>query len=156
MQYDSTQYDPQNGSFEPIPEGDYEFLVTDASSAISKNDNDMIELTLEVTVGRDKPITVFDRLVSVKAALWKVHEFCESTGLDYDSNELLPEHCLGRRGQASFILGEANTKGRRYLQVDRYLERERVSDDTAADPSATKSTTQAAVTSSPGGDGIPF
>ncbi len=122
MKFDSNQYDPEtNNEFEPIPEGDYPFEVTEANSATSKNGNEMIELELGVEVGRDRPVTVYDRLVAVEAALWKIHSFCKSTSLNFNSDELLPEHCLGQKGIAHFILGEPNQAGRCYLEVERYL-----------------------------------
>ena len=156
MQYDSTQYDPQNGGFEPIPDGDYSFVVTDANAATSKNGNEMIELTLEVTVGRDEPIRVYDRLVAVKAALWKIHSFCEVTGLNYHSDELLPEHCLGRQGQAHFILGEANRNGRQYLEVDRYLAPQAVSTDISALQGTEQAEKHATAGKSADSDDLPF
>ena len=156
MQYDSTQYDPQNGSFEPILDGDYSFVVTDASAAISKNGNEMIELTLDVTVGRDEPIRVYDRLVAVKAALWKIHSFCEATNLNYHSDELLPEHCLGRQGQAHFILGEPNRNGRQYLEVDRYLESQAASADASACQATEQAKEHATAGESTDSDDLPF
>jgi len=123
MRYDASNYDPeQDGCFRPIPAGEYFFQVQDARSATSSNGNEMIELELSVTIpGREEPVTVYDRLVAVPTALWKVHTFCAATGLDFSANELLPEHCLDQRGRAYFNLGEPNQRGRRYLQVARYL-----------------------------------
>ena len=121
MRYESKQYDPEVNSGGPIAEGEYFFAVQDAVAATSSNGNDMIELTLEVDVGRDRPVAVFDRLVATQTALWKIHTFCESCGLDFHADELLPEHCLGREGRAQFVLGEPNRAGRQYLEVYRYL-----------------------------------
>ncbi len=122
MKFDSNQFDPEtNNNFEPIPEGDYSFEVIEANAATSKNGNEMIELELAVEVGRDQPVTVFDRLVAVEAALWKIHSFCGCTGLKFNTDELLPEHCLGQQGLAHFVLGETNRAGRRFLEVERYL-----------------------------------
>ena len=154
--YDSTQYDPQNDAFDPIAEGDYNFAVTDARATTSKNDNQMIKLTLEVTVGRDEPIRVFDRLVAVDTALWKIHNFCEATGLDYHSGELLPEHCLGRQGRAHFVLGEPNRKGRQYLEVGRYLEPTETSADASAGPTGEQDEAHATAGESTDSDDLPF
>ncbi|MCP4707483.1 MAG: DUF669 domain-containing protein, partial [Planctomycetes bacterium] len=66
MKFNSSQFDPEtNNGFEPIPEGDYNFEVVEATAAISKNGNEMIELELAVDVGRERPVTVYDRLVAV-------------------------------------------------------------------------------------------
>ncbi|MCP4710477.1 MAG: DUF669 domain-containing protein [Planctomycetes bacterium] len=122
MKFNSSQFDPETGNgFEPIPEGDYPFEVVEATVAVSKNSNEMIELELAVDVGRERSLTVYDRLVAVETALWKINSFCKSTSLNFNSDELLPEHCVGRRGLAHFILGEPNQAGRRYLEVERYL-----------------------------------
>ena len=156
MQYDATQYEPQTGGFEAIPDGDYSFLVTNAIAAISKNGNEMIELTLEVDVGHDSSIRCYDWLVAVKAALWKVHSFCEAVGLDFHADESLPEQCLGRRGLAHFTLGEPNDKGRQCLKVERYLESQAISTDASASPAADKPDTQAVAGNSTDLFDVPF
>ena len=130
MLYDSNQYDPTESGYGPIPEGDYDFTVRGANATVSKNGNDMIELELEVKIGNEQAITVYDWLVAVKSSLWKIHCFCEAIGRDFQADELLPEHCLNRQGRGHFILGSPNQKGRQYLQVDRYLE----PDETAGEP----------------------
>ena len=121
MLYDSNEYDPTDSGHGPIPEGDYDFTVRGANATVSKNGNDMIELELEVKIGSEQTITVYDWLVAVKSSLWKIHSFCEAIGRDFQTGELMPEHCLSRQGRAHFILGSPNQNGRQYLQVDRYL-----------------------------------
>jgi len=121
MLYNSNEYDPADNGYSPVPEGDYDFTVQNAKANVSKKGNDMIELELEVKVGRNQTITVYDHLVAVKSSLWKVHSFCEAIGYDFQTDELLPEHCLERQGRAHFIFGSPNQEGRQYLRVDRYL-----------------------------------
>ena len=157
MRYNSSNYDPNiNGEFQPVPPGDYYFVVEDAKAAISKNRNEMIELTLGVDVGREKPITVFDRLVSTQESLWKVRIFCECCGLDFSHDEILPENCIGREGKAHFVLGEPNQTGRRYLEVDKYLPSEEPSPGSSGGRQAVTAAEQQTLEKTEQEDDLPF
>ena len=109
----------------PVEEGDYEFSVVNANEATSKNGNDMIELELQCEVGRDKPITVFDRLVNTPGSLWVVKDFCNAVAprLNFDAGELEAANCIGLTGKAHLLLGAENNKGRRYMEVACYVQR---------------------------------
>ena len=132
VRYDPNDYDPNaHGRFEPIPDGDYAFSVVNATESTSKNGNPMITLEMVFDVGREKELTVFDRLVFVPAAIWKVAQFCQATGLDFGRGDLEPEDAFGSGGTAHLALGEENSKGKRYMEVDEYLQREGYSEQPA-------------------------
>lgn len=153
MRYDSSEYDPsEDNVLEPPPAGDYDFVVMNAAEVVSKNGNPMIELKLEVDVGRRKPVKVYDYLVSVSDALWKIHNFCECCGLDFHSDELLADDCFDQQGRAHFVLGEPNHAGRQYLKVYRYLTSGESTDETSGGKRAAQ--TSAASLEPP--DDIPF
>lgn len=124
VQFDPNDYDPTaTGKFEPVPSGDYPFCVIGAEEKTSKAGNAMLEVRLEFDVGRETGINVYDRLVFVSAALWKVHQFCAATGLTeaFNGGELTPYIVQGVSGMAGLVLGEENSKGKRYMEVDEYL-----------------------------------
>lgn len=125
MKYNPNDYDPAaEVMHDLVPEGDYEFTVSNAFERLSHNGNEMIELELSVEVGRDQPIRVYDRLVGTPAAQWKIHQFCECVGLEYNQGEVLPDDVAGRSGWAHFVQGEPRQAGRsmgkRFLEVGYY------------------------------------
>ena len=121
------QYNPQDlVEYEPVEEGNYEFAVVNAEDATSQSGNEMIALTLQVDVeGREEPITVFDQLVNTPKALWVLKAFCRSVTppIDFDAGELEAANCIGATGIAHLVLGDRNEKGRRYMQVSYYVQR---------------------------------
>ena len=124
MKVNLSTYDSSDDTRESVPPGEYSFEVEDAVSDFSANGNDMMKLTLSVEVERDEPITVFDYLVAVDNAKWKIYGFCQSVGLGGSSDELLPEQCLSRSGRANFGLGKPTSEGYRYLVIKKYLPRD--------------------------------
>jgi hypothetical protein len=92
--------DPPRGSARLIDPGDYHAVVKRAEEKISKKGNPQIELIITVYPNDGEgPVDVYDYLSSTEAAQWKVRSFCASSGLDYDSGELLAEHCRGQNIQ---------------------------------------------------------
>ena len=162
--YNPNDYDPNKSGFLPPPEGEYPFTVTHAEEKTSKAGNAMIELELACDIGRDKPLTVYDRLVFVTKAIYRVHGFCATVDLNFDSGEIYPDDCMGQSGKAHLALGEANTNGKRYMEVAWYCEREGYSEQPAGTkaPAATprepaQSDEPPAYTDDPtGGENIPF
>ena len=121
---------------ESVEEGDYEFVVVNATETISKSGgNPMMELEFQVEAGRDKPLTVFDRLVITPKSLWVLKNFCEAVSprIDFQAGELLPANIIGVTGKARLIRGEPNPKGKRYMEVDYYV----VPDETAVGSGST-------------------
>ena len=119
------KYNPDDlVEMEPVEEGNREFVVVNATEAVSKSGgNPMMELELQVEAGRDKPLTVFDRLVNTPKSLWVLKNFCEAVSprIDFQAGELLPANVIGVTGKAHLVLGEENAKGKRFMQVDHYI-----------------------------------
>ena len=109
----------------PVADGDYDFTLTDAAEKISKGGNNMIEITLEVEVGRAGPYTIFDRLLSIPASLWRLEQFCAAVSppLNYAAGEVEAQTCIGLSGRAHLSLGDPSPNGKRFMKVDRYLPR---------------------------------
>jgi len=130
MQFNSDGYEPRE--FAAAPAGDYDFTVAsgddfdvNGNPLMSKKGNEMISLELAVFVpGRDNPIKVYDYLVSVDAALWKIDGFCKATGLNkaFLAGDLTAQMCIGKAGQAHFE-PELGQDGKNYLKVKYYIER---------------------------------
>lgn len=96
-----------------VPNGDYPFVVVSAEERISKNNNEMISLQLECDVKLDSKLTVYENLVFTEKAMFRVKQFCESTGLmeQWQSGELEADDCLGAEGIAHL------EKGEKYMEV---------------------------------------
>ena len=134
VQFDPNDYDPTaTGKFEPVPAGDYQFCVIGAEEKTSKAGNSMLELRFDFDVGRETGINVYDRLVFVPSAIWKVHQFGAATGLTdaFNGGELTPYDVAGVSGTARLVLGKENSKGKRYMEVDEYLPAEGYSEQPA-------------------------
>lgn len=125
-QFDPNDYDPAKDgqSFTPPPEGDYEFTVTNAVEKDSQAGNAMLNLSLSCEIGRDQPLNIFDNLVFMPTATWKIAQFCQATGFDFSSGQLDAGDAMGLSGKAHLVLGKANEKGKRYMQVAWYCKPE--------------------------------
>ena len=133
------QFNPKDLiEYTPVEEGDYEFVVVEARDTTSKQGNEMVELELQFEVGRDKPITVFGRLVNTPKALWVIKEFCQAVSphIEFEAGQLQAVNCIGLTGTAHLILGEENDKGRRYMEIDRYIVPEKNSGELPVSQSA--------------------
>ncbi len=136
--FNPDDYEPKE-PMSNIEEGDYGFEVVDAKDQTSKSDNEMIALELAIEIpGRDKPLTVYDYLVFVEKALWKIYGFCASAGIGNKWSEggLDADDCIGLSGTAHISLGDENNQGKRYMGVDYYKEPEGYSEQpsTASKP----------------------
>mgnify|MGYP005831656277 CR=1 FL=1 len=120
MNWNPDEHVDTGGGFTPIDEGEYDFTVTSATEATSKAGNEMIELQMAFDIGRSDPLKIYDRLVNTPKALWKVKDFCEVTGLKFDTGELAAANCIGLQGKAYLHLGQENDKGKRYMEVRYY------------------------------------
>lgn len=89
------------GSFEPWPDGVYDFVVAEAIDDISKAGNEQIKLTLHVFNRAGTHRIVYDYLPSSDAAQWKVRNFADAMGLlrQYDSGNLNPHDMMGKPGR---------------------------------------------------------
>jgi hypothetical protein len=81
----------------PLPDGEYEAVVTHAQECVSRAGNNMIWLKLLVDTVEHGERIVHANLVPLKQCMWKIMQFCESTGLreSFESGQLTPQQCQG-------------------------------------------------------------
>jgi uncharacterized protein DUF669 len=104
-----------------VPEGEYDFTVDEASEKESQKGNPMIELQLLVEHDGAK-VRVFDNLVFVEAAFWKIDAFRFATGeklVEGQKVSFEAEDCIGRCGRCHLYVD--NYEGRTRNKVDSYL-----------------------------------
>lgn len=83
-------------SREPLEEGVYTLVVSDAKETLSSSKNPMIELVFDVQdVEGDRKL--WDNLVLIDKCLWKVKEFMTAVG--YDTSEVVSMDILELIGQ---------------------------------------------------------
>lgn len=121
MKYDGKKFNPGFNKFPRPPAGDHNFVVHAAKSVFVRSGTEVLELFLDVDVGGDEPVCVVDRLNPARTALWKIYNFCQSTGLKFDDNEIRPEQCAKLKGRARFIHSEPDRAGRQTLIPEKYL-----------------------------------
>jgi len=106
------EFNPSDGSqrsgFELLPAGEYDIEVLEAEERLSQKGNQMIALTLQARHPDGYDARVWDYLVSVQAAVFKIKMFCEATGLQqqFERGRLTAEECVGRRAKATVIIDE--------------------------------------------------
>lgn len=115
MGYTPNEEAANSGGFSAEP-GTYPFLVEEYTEKTFNTGSRGASLKLKVRVSPDKTITVYDNLVFVDKAQWKIKQFLEGVGLSYDPP---PEVRLifNARGKAVF---EVDDQGK-YLRVAEYL-----------------------------------
>ena len=120
-----------------IKPGIYSWVCVDAAEKTSvKSGYDYINVKLAVNIpSAAEPINTYDTLSSHPKALWKIEQFCELAGLDFEANQLNVESCIGKQGKAEFVFGAPKDNGRKYLEVKRYITEE--DDPFANDPETT-------------------
>jgi hypothetical protein len=94
-----------------VEPGDYQVEVIDAIETISKGGHEMIELKLKTSVGS----YLYDFLVFIPAAFWKIDSFRAATGevVEPDEDvEITADHVIGRTGTARLAVEEYNGKKR--------------------------------------------
>lgn len=94
-----------------VEPGDYEVEVVDAIETISKGGHEMIELKLKTSAGS----FLYDFLVFVPSAYWKIDAFRAATGevVEPDQDiEITADHVIGRTGTARLTVEEYNGKKR--------------------------------------------
>ncbi|MDP7030247.1 MAG: DUF669 domain-containing protein [Phycisphaerales bacterium] len=106
------EFNPSDGSqrsgLELLPAGEYDIEVIEAEERSSQKGNQMIALTLQAKHPDGYDARVWDYLVSVQAAVFKIKMFCEATGLQkqFERGRLTAEECVGRRARATVIIEE--------------------------------------------------
>ncbi len=96
-------------------------MVVETNTSYSSAGNEMLNLILHFDVGRDKPLTVYDRLLFIKSCLWKVEKFCAATRHPFDSGEIDENVIRGYVGKAHLDLGEKRDDGKQFTEVKWYI-----------------------------------
>ena len=94
-----------------VEPGDYEVEVIDAVETTSKNGHEMIELKLKTTEGS----YLYDFLVFIPSAFWKIDAFRAATGETVTPDEdveITADDLIGRTGTARLIIEEYNERKR--------------------------------------------
>lgn len=101
--------------------GVYDFEVTDAADKVSRNGNDMIELSLRVFL--DDGRTVFMRDWILEAFAHKLRHFCEGTGLmrAYQNGTLSADDCVGKAGKVQIEIRERKDSEEKQNGVKDYV-----------------------------------
>ena len=101
-----------------VEPGDYEVEVIDAVETTSKNGHEMIELKLRTSEGS----YLYDFLVFIPSAFWKIDAFRAATGEPVQPDEevdINADDLIGRTGTARLTLEEYN--GRKRNKVAAWL-----------------------------------
>lgn len=87
-----------------LPDGLYDFEVTEATDQQSKQGNDMLKLRLKVYKDNGGFVTVYDYLL--EKMKYKLVHFCREAGLEnrYESGELTAAECVGRTGKVYLVI----------------------------------------------------
>jgi hypothetical protein len=94
-----------------VEPGDYEVEIVDAIETISKSGHEMIELKLKTSAGS----YLYDFLVFIPSAFWKIDSFRAATGEDVTPEqdvEITADHVVGRTGTTRLVVEEYNGKKR--------------------------------------------
>lgn len=117
--YDPDNIDTSKGPGKQSQPGRYPFHVVEADEKDFRRSSGL-RIVMEVAVG-DRDVKVYENLVYVKQSQWRLKQFLESTGFDYDDPPDVDD-LLGAQGVADFKLGPKKENDRRYLEVDMFLE----------------------------------
>lgn len=70
------------------PDGDYPFKVLEATSGVSANKNDQIEVTAEIFKGQYKGFKGYIQFPLLENSLWKLHAFMTALGEEVPEDEI--------------------------------------------------------------------
>ena len=140
-----------------VPDGTYDFEVTDAEEKATKKGDPMIALKLRVFDGNGSPRVQRDWLIGNghPMCIRKIKHFCDTTGLDYEGGELSAEVCIGRSGLVQLD----------HADSEEYGPQNRVADYKTENPTETREKaprgvpagqTKTATSAAAGSDDIPF
>ena len=117
-------------SREQLPDGEYPFVVLEASDSVSKKGNPMIVALLGFDVGLDRAMQITEWLTP--AFMSKLREFCRCVGHDFSTGEMEGSQIVNRSGVAQLVRGEAKKDGKRYMEIAGYQPREGYSETPTA------------------------
>lgn len=95
-----------------VEPGEYTVEVVNAEETVSQKGSDMIELKLRV---QPSGATMFDHLVFMESAFWKIDSFRAATGETVTPEEEVEIHAddlIGRTGRARLTVEEFNGRKR--------------------------------------------
>lgn len=96
---------PETNSFDPIPEGDYEVLVTGAQFKQSKTNKTMLVITYSVQDEDYGNRKLWQNMVIAPNSLWKIKETLVGLGFEPEGDfDLDPDELLGCDGIAEVIV----------------------------------------------------
>ena len=102
-----------------VEPGEYTAEVLNAEETVSQKGSDMIELKLRV---QPSGATLFDHLVFMETAFWKIDAFRAATGENVAPDqevEIRADDLIGRTGRARLVVEEFN--GRKRNKVAAWL-----------------------------------
>jgi len=94
-----------------VEPGDYQVEIIDAIETVSKTGHEMIELKLRTSPGS----YLYDFLVFIPNAFWKIDSFRAATGEEVSPEEdveITADDLIGRTGKARLSIEEYNGKKR--------------------------------------------
>ena len=95
-----------------VEPGEYTVEVLNAEETVSQKGSDMIELKLRV---QPSGATMFDHLVFMETAFWKIDAFRAATGENVAPDqevEIRADDLIGRTGRARLVVEEFNGRKR--------------------------------------------
>jgi hypothetical protein len=110
---------PEDGEAEFAKPGVYEFVVDDIRETTFSTGSEGWNVRLMVGAFDSRDIKVYDNIVNTARALWKMEQFLNAFGLDFNnipSGGWRPDGFIGQSGKADFVRG-----ARGYLEVKAYL-----------------------------------
>lgn len=116
MNYNPSGYVRGEGGGKAV-EGDYDFKVDDMQEATFDSGNSGWKVTLLVGAFDTRDVKVFENLVNVESARWKIDQFLTALGFDF-MNPPDTDEVIGRTGRAHF----APDKKTGYLKATEYFE----------------------------------
>ena len=142
-----------SSGFELLPEGTYDIEVIEAEERTSQKGNEMIALTIQAQHPDGYPVRIWDYLVSVAAATFKIEQFCNAAGLQekFKAGRLLADDCIGRK-----IRAKIEIESGRENYSDRNSIREYVAAGSAASAGIATQPTATKVASPIAEEEIPF
>ena len=106
-------------TFECLPAGEYAVEIINAAETFSQKQHEMIELKLKV---EPSGAVVFDHLVFMPNAFWKIDAFRAATGENVTPDEdveIIADELIGRTGRVRLSIEEYN--GRKRNKVAAWL-----------------------------------
>ena len=121
MQFQPKSENDCKGKFNPIPKGEYDFEVLEASDETSKSGNDMIKINLAIWQGDKVLCRVFDYLLPAMEA--KLRHACDACGLldRYQSGNLQASDFMGRTGKVKIRIKKATSEYAEKNEVEDYI-----------------------------------